>query len=138
LHLFFWVVLSFLLIGCGAEEKAQNAREDTMGGPGETGAAGSVVAEMPTAQTSNLTARKLYDEFCASCHDSGEGGAPVTGKPSDWQTKSPLWQAVLTEHAKAGYLDMPARGGNADLPDLAVSQALEYMLLETFPEKLPD
>lgn len=137
MRLFFWLVLSSLLIACGAEETAQSESEKSMAEPPEPAAVGAAVAKLP-AQAANLNARDLYDQFCADCHDSGEGGAPVTGDPSDWRDKSPLWQAVLTEHAKAGYLEMPARGGSADLPDLSVSQALEYMLLETFPEKLPD
>jgi cytochrome c5 len=33
---------------------------------------------------------------------------------------------------------MPARGGEPALTDLDVSRAVEYMLLVTYPEKLPD
>ena len=42
------------------------------------------------------------------------------------------------EHAKEGYLQMPARGDEPALTDLAVSQAVEYMLLATYPQKQPD
>jgi cytochrome c5 len=45
-----------------------------------------------------------------------------------------MWQAVLFNHAKAGYLDMPEKGGAAELSDEAVEAAAEYMLSLTFPE----
>ena len=80
----------------------------------------------------------VYQDHCASCHDAGLDGAPVTGKRSDWENRSGLWVAVLAEHVKAGYLQMPARGGVSPLSDLSVTQAVEHMMLQTFPEKPAD
>ncbi len=79
-----------------------------------------------------------YLEHCAVCHDDGMFGAPRVGAPQDWQSRSNLWQAVLMEHAKQGYFDMPARGGKSDLSDELVSAASEYMLEQTFPERPED
>jgi len=45
-----------------------------------------------------------------------------------------MWQAVLFNHAKAGYLDMPGKGGQPELTDESVEAATEYMLGLTFPE----
>lgn len=78
--------------------------------------------------------KDTYERACASCHDSGEGGAPVTGERAQWEGRSELWQAVLFEHAKSGYLDMPGKGGQPDLTDQAVEAAAEYMLGLTYPE----
>ncbi len=89
-------------------------------------------AGAPAEVTTNGEA--AYLEYCARCHDEGIFGAPRTGQPQDWQNRSKLWQAVLMEHAKEGYLDMPARGGKADLPDEVVNAAAEYMLEQTFCE----
>lgn len=98
-----------------------------------------VLAAHESAGAASLTSgRAVYQEFCASCHDSGLHDAPVTGRAADWDDRSRLWQAVLMAHAKAGYLEMPAKGGETALSDLDVSQAAEYMLLQTYPEKLPD
>ncbi|MDH3532329.1 MAG: hypothetical protein OEO82_05325, partial [Gammaproteobacteria bacterium] len=58
--------------------------------------------------------------------------------PEDWSGRSPLWEAVLFEHAKTGFLDMPAKGGNEALDDADVGKAAEYMLRSTFPEIPPD
>lgn len=78
--------------------------------------------------------RETYERACASCHESGEGGAPVTGRREDWSGRSDMWQAILFEHAKSGYLEMPGKGGQDELSDEAVEAASEYMLERTFPE----
>lgn len=82
--------------------------------------------------------RDTYEWACAACHDDGRDGAPVKGDRESWATRSPLWSAVLLEHAKQGWVDMPARGGHPYLSDRAVEAAGEYMLSETFPEKPRD
>jgi len=79
-----------------------------------------------------------YEENCAVCHETGMMGAPREGEASDWKDRSNLWQAVLMEHAKTGYFEMPARGGKTDLPDEVVQAAAEYMLEITFPDRPKD
>lgn len=79
-----------------------------------------------------------YTEHCAGCHETGMLGAPREGEPRDWASRSSLWQAVLMEHAKTGYFDMPARGGKTELPDEVVDAAAEYMLEQTFPNRPVD
>lgn len=78
--------------------------------------------------------RETYKFACASCHDKGKDAAPVIGDRESWSNRSPLWSAVLFEHAKNGYMDMPAGGGHPELTERAVEAAGEYMLSETFPE----
>jgi cytochrome c5 len=80
----------------------------------------------------------VYDWACAACHATGEKDAPRIGDRSAWSDRSPLWSAVLLEHAKEGYLEMPAKGGHGYLSDRAVEAAGEYMLGVTFPEKPRD
>jgi cytochrome c5 len=82
--------------------------------------------------------RETYEKACASCHDDGKQGSPAKGDRESWTNRSPLWAAVLFEHAKNGYLEMPAKGGHPELTDRAVEAAGEYMLSETFPELLRD
>ena len=77
--------------------------------------------------------QEAYETYCASCHETGANGAPITGNAEDWRDRSALWQAVLFEHANDGYLDMPAKGGRAELSHGTVQAAAEYMLTITHP-----
>jgi cytochrome c5 len=79
-----------------------------------------------------------YNEYCASCHETGMLGAPIVGDADEWANRSQLWDAVLFDHALTGYLEMPAKGGRMDLPDDIVKAAAEYMLEITFPDRLHD
>ena len=88
--------------------------------------------------TGAINGEAAYLEHCAGCHETGMLGAPREGEPLDWRDRSDLWQAVLMEHAKTGYFEMPARGGKSDLPDEVVSAAAEYMLEVTFPDRPED
>ena len=85
-----------------------------------------------------INGEAAYKEHCAACHETGMLGAPREGEKGDWETRSSLWQAVLMEHAKTGYFDMPARGGKTNLPDEVVNAAAEYMLEQTFPDRPED
>jgi len=78
--------------------------------------------------------KEIYELACASCHDEGIDGTPAIGDREAWSDRSPLWSAVLFEHSKDGYLDMPARGANLELTDQDVDAAGEYLLSVTYPE----
>lgn len=117
--------LAVSLTACGAGDEAAPGRASTPPVASDGSRAASV-------------GRATYVAVCAGCHASGQDGAPVMGDASSWTNRSPLWQAVLSEHAKAGYLEMPARGGEATLSDASVSAAVDYMLGRTFPDRLPD
>ncbi|MBT8048402.1 MAG: hypothetical protein HKN57_09885 [Xanthomonadales bacterium] len=81
-----------------------------------------------------VTGRETFEAACASCHVRGEGDAPVIGDQSAWSGRSDLWTAVLSDHANAGYLEMPEKGGHSELTEEKVSAAVEYMLWKTYPE----
>lgn len=81
-----------------------------------------------------LTGKQAYENFCADCHEEGVDGAPRTGDRDAWNGRSRLWEAVLTEHARNGYGDMPARGGSEAMIDADVRKASDYMLTLTYPE----
>ena len=85
--------------------------------------------------TESMSGQEIYELACGTCHDTGVGGAPISGNPADWADRSPLWQAVLMEHAEAGYIDMPVKGGNEELSDQQVDTAVLYMLGGTFPNR---
>ena len=83
-------------------------------------------------RTANRVGREAYEEYCAECHEEGLDGAPRTGDRDAWDGRSQLWEAVLFEHARGGYEDMPAKGGEATLDEATVTKAAEYMMTLTF------
>ena len=117
-----WIVpaVAALLAGCGRDTQA----------PVET--------VSPPENMAPLRGKAEYERACASCHDEGTGEAPAIGDREAWAARSPLWEAVLYEHATQGFLDMPAMGGAEDLTESDVEAAAEYMLSITYPERPPD
>lgn len=91
-----------------------------------------------SAAHNNTYGKQAYEEYCAGCHETGMLGAPVAGDATYWEGRSTLWQAVLMEHAKSGYFDMPAKGSRPDVPDETIDAATEYMLSITFPDMPKD
>ena len=81
--------------------------------------------------------RDTYIAACAACHDEATGGVPALGDAEAWSARSPLWESVLKEHAKNGYLQMPAKGGYTALSDEAVAAAVEYLVTRSQPDRLP-
>jgi len=124
-HRFFMLSTLVLLVGCsrGAEDSSPVA---------ET-VPDSVRSES-WRESRMLVGQETYEAACASCHDEGEGNAPVIGNKEEWSGRSDLWIAVLSEHANEGYLEMPEKGGHSQLSEDNVAAAAEYMLLKTFPE----
>ena len=86
------------------------------------------------AAAADANGKQPYLDYCAGCHETGMLGAPIAGDAAFWEGRSTLWQAVLMEHAKTGYFDMPAKGSRPDLPDATIDAATEYMLGITFPD----
>lgn len=82
----------------------------------------------------SYSGQQVYDQVCAKCHQSGLAGAPRVGHPEDWINSSWLWNAVLVEHAKSGYMNMPAKGGASELNDRLIHMSVEYMLSMTYSE----
>lgn len=82
--------------------------------------------------------RSVYQSTCARCHETGEHGAPIAGRPADWASRSRLWQAVLADHVQRGWFAMPARGGNDALSDAEVQAAAEYLLARTHRRRPQD
>lgn len=111
-----------MLAGCGPRDAGEPALTEP-----ET-------EEITTTETAWLTGKQAYEEVCAGCHEEGLDGAPRTGDPEAWDDRSWLWEAVLFEHARTGYGEMPGKGGDETLDDATVTKAAEYMLTITYPE----
>lgn len=125
LRIFTLLAVAALVVACGQS------------GDDQRPATSLVVAPPPADDTVQLTGKQAYDQVCAHCHEEGVDGAPRTGDREAWANRSWLWEAVLFEHAKDGYMSMPAKGGEDVLHDATVEKAAEYMLTRTFPDLIP-
>jgi len=96
------------------------------------------MAEAMIETTETLSGAAAYRKACARCHDDGRDDAPITGDQTAWAGRSWLWEAVLVEHAKQGFLGMPAQGETRKLSDAEISLAAEYMMRQVYPEVPPD
>ena len=99
---------------------------------------GAAVAEATIEITETLSGVTAYKKACATCHEQGLDNAPKTGDREAWADRSWLWEAILVEHARQGYLGMPAQGDGVQLSDREISLAAEYMLRQVHPEAPPD
>jgi cytochrome c5 len=106
--------------------------------PADDGRPASVSDSEVALVSGSLPGQRAYERACARCHEQGLDGAPATGDSESWADRSSLWVAVLAEHARVGYLDMPSRGGEPDLTDQEVTAAAEYMLTLTHPDRPAD
>jgi cytochrome c5 len=76
--------------------------------------------------------KSIYDSSCTSCHQSGLMGAPIVGNKGVWAPRISKGMNVLVSESIKGYQSakgrMPAKGGNPDLSDAQVGNAVAYMI----------
>ena len=72
--------------------------------------------------------KSVYDSTCAACHAGAMPGAPKLGDKTAWKSRITKGEAVLVQNALKGIGAMPAKGGNASLPDADVKAAVDYMV----------
>lgn len=124
------VVVCMGFVGCAPEgtDSSEESRAESE----------SATTMRSQAADQEMSGVEAYETVCARCHETGLDGAPATGDTAAWSGRSTQWEAVLFEHAKNGYLDMPAKGGNPELSDRTVVAAADYMLSLTYPNRSPD
>lgn len=82
------------------------------------------------APTHADSGKSVFERTCVTCHGKGVLGAPRFGSRDEWRPRIAQGRAKLYEHADSGYNAMPPHGGNDDLSDLDVQQAVDYMVQE--------
>ncbi len=70
----------------------------------------------------------IYEAVCTNCHATGLLGSPKFGSAADWAPRIAKGKPTLYDHAIHGFNSMPARGGNADLTDEEMHNAVDYMV----------
>ena len=74
----------------------------------------------------------VYEQNCMSCHGEGVSGAPRLGEVEAWQehlSKGIDAMVTIVVEGVQGYSgEMPSRGGNPNLGDGQIREAVQYML----------
>ena len=82
---------------------------------------------LASAKGADRTGEQVVQAACGRCHLTGEGGAPKVGDRAAWTPRVAKGLANVTQAALKGHGGMPARAGMADLSDVEIKRAIEYM-----------
>jgi cytochrome c5 len=84
----------------------------------------------PAAATAatERSGEQVANAVCAKCHASGQGGAPRIGDRTAWIERAKRGLTSVYQSALKGHAGMPARGGMAELSDVEVKRAIEFMM----------
>lgn len=72
--------------------------------------------------------KAIYEGVCHTCHATGMLGSPKFGDKGMWGPRIAKGKPTLYDHALHGFNSMPAKGGNPDLLDQEVKNAVDYMV----------
>ena len=81
----------------------------------------------PEQKPSFARGGRVFDLHCAQCHLNDDSEAPQLDEADDWDVRTYEWVSVLKDHAKTGFLRMPAKGGQSALSNQNIDDALYYM-----------
>jgi len=129
----FTLLVSLLayLFGVVGGEKAEPSKEATEAAEQKVVANIQPVATVEVAEAAGAHVEKSGEEIvkgvCIACHGVGALGAPKLGDAGDWGPRIAQGYETLVKHAIEGIRSMPARGGNAELTDHEVADAVAYM-----------
>lgn len=129
----FTLLVSLLayLFGVFGAEKATPSKEAADAAEQKVVANIAPVATVEVAEAAGAHVEKSGEEIvkgvCIACHGVGALGAPKIGNAGDWGPRIAQGYETLVKHATEGIRSMPARGGNAELTDHEVADAVAYM-----------
>ena len=79
--------------------------------------------------------KQVVDAQCAKCHAKSEGGAPKIGDRNAWAPRLKQGIDALVLSAIRGYGGMPPRGAEANLTDVEIKAAINYMFNPSSAER---
>jgi len=85
-------------------------------------------ADQIAAAAQPTKGQAVYQQACAVCHGAGIGEAPIPGDTAAWSPRLALGRDVLIDSALNGKGMMPAKGGQAQLSDAAVTAAVDHII----------
>lgn len=85
------------------------------------------VAAASTGPHVNKSGEEVVKAVCSMCHAAGLMQAPIIGNKEQWAPRIAEGYETLVKHAIEGVRTMPARGGNSELTDVEVANAVVHM-----------
>ena len=85
------------------------------------------VAAASTGPHVDKSGEEVTKNVCAMCHAAGLMQAPTIGNKEQWSPRIAQGYETLVKHAIEGIRNMPARGGNPDLTDGEIANAVAHM-----------
>jgi cytochrome c5 len=116
--------VAYMANSAGAKFKAPEAEA-----PAAT-TAPAATAATAAAKPDPAKGKPVYEAHCAACHATGVAGAPKAGDKAAWGNRVSQGYATLYDHALHGIRGMPAKGGNADLPEADLANAVGYLFTQ--------
>lgn len=93
-------------------------------------AAAAPAAAAPAGKPDPVKGKVVFEANCAVCHTTGVAGAPKVGDKAAWSARISQGLGTLQNNALNGIRAMPAKGGNADLPEADLANAVGYLFIE--------
>jgi cytochrome c5 len=129
-------VVAQMVSGSGKTKTAQNEAQiaERIKPVGELAMAGAVAVANSVIPSANAAGKgeTVYNASCSACHAAGVAGAPKLGDKANWGKRIAQGNDTLYTHALKGFQGksgvMPAKGGNASLPDADVKAAVDFMV----------
>jgi cytochrome c5 len=129
-------VVAQMVSGSNKTQTAQTADEIVarIKPVGELAMATATAVANGVIPTANAAAKgeAAYNSICMACHAAGVAGAPKTGDKAAWAPRIAQGMDTLYTHAIKGFQGkagmMPAKGGNAAMPDADVKAAVDFMV----------
>lgn len=87
--------------------------------------------------------KNIYSQYCAGCHATGAGGAPIIGNTKDWGPLIKQGLNTLYKNAINGIGGMPAKGTCGSCSNQDIQVAVQYIVSKskpgatTIPSKAP-
>lgn len=85
------------------------------------------VAAAPAGAHVDKGGEEVVKAVCSACHAAGLMGSPKIGDKGQWGPRIAQGYETLVNHAIHGIRMMPAKGGNPDLTDGEIANAVAYM-----------
>lgn len=76
---------------------------------------------------------KVYKNRCIACHLAGmPGNAPKVGRSQQWRPRIEKGLTVLFRHSLEGFNAMPPKGGDENLSEGEIKDAVAFMVSQSW------